>query len=1170
MILPVPLKGLRLRLCAVLSCPPHLPVSRTDRQPAGSLLGALILAVTALLLAPHAVAAQEPTLARLAFWIAPDRMADFQAVYEAEILPWHEERGLVEYSGTGRATVDSVFSRLFAFSSAAQFHATRDSLRKDPELLDLAREYGPRFGSKGLGGMLKSALRLYQAPATPGTKVPAGPGRRTPLGPGQGHWRTYDVTDGLAGPMVSAMHQDPIGDLWLGTSNNGISRFDGQEWTNYDTSDGLTHNEIRAIHQDRDGDLWFGTAAGITRFDGRVWTEYTAEDEGGTSPITSIAEGPGGDLWFGTLGHGLRRFDGRKWTGITRANGLVDNLVTSMTWDSRGVLWVGTLFSGVGRFDGEHWTTFTEAEGLAENRVMSLLEDRDGHLWVGAAENGVSRYDGRDWKIFTEGDGLASDYVRTVYQDGSGNLWFCTFGHGVTRYDGETWKTFSSRDGLAHDMVDAALHDREGHLWFGTSGGLSRYEAGSVTTFGEADGLPGGSIHDIFRDRDGNLWFTHPKMAGQGGVTRYDGEQVTTFTVQDGLVDSWLTMVYQDRDGHLWFGTHEGVTRYDGDTFTSWGADDGLADGKVWNLLQDRNGVFWFGTGHGLTRYDGDTFTTFGPEDGLPDYAVCPVLEDGNGYIWLAASGHGATRFDGVGFETFGVKDGLAHDYVIDIIEAADATVWFATHGGICQFDGEHFTTYTTEDGLTSNDVHAIVQDAEGAFWIGTDGGGVSRFDGKVFQSLTRHDGLPDNVALSVAVGPDGAMWFSSNNGVTRYRPRKTAAFPVFINAVVADRRYPGGDVVSVPSTVDLISFEYRGTSLKTRPNQLVYRYHLRGHDDAWRQTRDTRVEYTGLPRGDYVFEVQSVDRDLNYSEEAATVHLTVRFPFERLSWSAALVVAVILVVWQAGRVVRRDRRLQDSNRELQEKTAALERAHHEVLQASQAKSAFLANVSHELRTPMNAIINFSALILENAYGDISADLREAVEEIDQNSDSLLALINDVLDLSKIEAGAMELRRAECAPESCIDTALASLQHKAAEGGLLLVRDISEDLPSLWADERRLTQHVLVNLVRNAIKFTPRGEIRVGASRDNGDIRFWVADMGSGIPADQAEKVFEPFYQIDASTTRQAEGTGLGLAIVRRFVEMHGGRIWLESRPGRGSTFTFTIPVQSPEGMPDV
>ena len=227
----------------------------TERPPTSRLLIALALGVTALPQASHTLAAEELTLARLSFWVAPERMAEFQNLYETEILPWYEERGLVEHPGSGRATVDSVFSRLFVFSSAAEFHEARDRLRKDPTLLDMARKYGPQFGSRGLGGMLKSALRLYRAPATPGTRIAAGAGTQTPLGPGQGHWRTYDVTDGLAGPMVLAMHQDPAGDLWLGTHNNGVSSFDGQEWTNYDTSDGLAHNEVRAIHQDRDGDL---------------------------------------------------------------------------------------------------------------------------------------------------------------------------------------------------------------------------------------------------------------------------------------------------------------------------------------------------------------------------------------------------------------------------------------------------------------------------------------------------------------------------------------------------------------------------------------------------------------------------------------------------------------------------------------------------------------------------------------------------------------------------------------------------------------------------------------------------------------------------------------------------------------------------------------------------
>ena len=237
-----------------------------------------------------------------------------------------------------------------------------------------------------------------------------------------------------------------------------------------------------------------------------------------------------------------------------------------------------------------------------------------------------------------------------------------------------------------------------------------------------------------------------------------------------------------------------------------------------------------------------------------------------------------------------------------------------------------------------------------------------------------------------------------------------------------------------------------------------------------------------------------------------------------------------------------------------------LEEQNKALVEASRLKSEFLANMSHELRTPMNAVINFSSLILEEVYGEISDDLRDAVEEIDRNGENLLNLINDILDLSKIEAGAMKLQIVDCIPEECIENAIASLSHRAEDKGLELVYDVEDDLPVIQADDRRLTQHVLINLVKNAVKFTTEGEVRAGAREEGDHILFWVADTGIGIPKDQQDYIFDTFRQADGSVTREAEGTGLGLSIAKRFVEMHGGKIWVESEAGKGSTFWFTIP----------
>ena len=240
-----------------------------------------------------------------------------------------------------------------------------------------------------------------------------------------------------------------------------------------------------------------------------------------------------------------------------------------------------------------------------------------------------------------------------------------------------------------------------------------------------------------------------------------------------------------------------------------------------------------------------------------------------------------------------------------------------------------------------------------------------------------------------------------------------------------------------------------------------------------------------------------------------------------------------------------------------------LEEQNRALAAASRVKSEFLANMSHELRTPMNAIINFSSMVLDGVCGEISDDVRDVVGEIDQNGGRLLELINDVLDLSKIEAGAMQLQRAPCDPGACVENVVAALEHLATKKGLEISSQVKEDLPVIVVDEPRLTRHVLVNLVNNAIKFTRAGEIEVGVKRDNGQVLFWVRDTGIGIPAAEQERIFETFHQVDGSITRQAEGTGLGLTIAHKFVELHRGKIWVESEEDQGSTFYFTVPAET-------
>jgi len=240
--------------------------------------------------------------------------------------------------------------------------------------------------------------------------------------------------------------------------------------------------------------------------------------------------------------------------------------------------------------------------------------------------------------------------------------------------------------------------------------------------------------------------------------------------------------------------------------------------------------------------------------------------------------------------------------------------------------------------------------------------------------------------------------------------------------------------------------------------------------------------------------------------------------------------------------------------REIEDKSRQLEIA-------SRHKSQFLANMSHELRTPLNAILGYTELLLDNIYGEIPERARETMARIDRGGRHLLALINDVLDLSKIEAGQLTLTLTDYSLREVVHTVVTAMEPLAAEKGLALRVALGPDLPLARGDERRISQ-ILLNLVGNAIKFTDAGEVRIEGKSSEGTFLVSVADTGPGIAAEDQARIFEEFQQADTSNTRSKGGTGLGLSIARRILALHGGHIWVDSTPGKGSTFSFSLPVR--------
>ncbi|HXF55481.1 MAG TPA: GAF domain-containing protein [Hyphomicrobiaceae bacterium] len=240
--------------------------------------------------------------------------------------------------------------------------------------------------------------------------------------------------------------------------------------------------------------------------------------------------------------------------------------------------------------------------------------------------------------------------------------------------------------------------------------------------------------------------------------------------------------------------------------------------------------------------------------------------------------------------------------------------------------------------------------------------------------------------------------------------------------------------------------------------------------------------------------------------------------------------------------------------REIEEKS-------HQLEIASLHKSQFLANMSHELRTPLNAILGYAELIQDGVYGEVAPKIKGVLDRVQANGKHLLGLINDVLDLSKIEAGQLVLRLEDYSLSNVVQTVVTATESLAAEKKLRLTAAIAEELPVGRGDERRVAQ-VLLNLVGNAIKFTDKGEIKITVRNTKAKFVIKITDTGPGIPHSEHERIFEEFHQVDSSNTKKKGGTGLGLAISRRIVELHGGRISVESEPGRGSTFRVDLPIR--------
>ncbi|MBL7810998.1 MAG: hypothetical protein JNL57_02145 [Bacteroidetes bacterium] len=594
---------------------------------------------------------------------------------------------------------------------------------------------------------------------------------------------TYTTAHGLASDHVSAILQDSKGNLWIATYGGGVSQYDGKGFSTLNTSHGLSNNEVFSLLEDRAGNLWFGTwGAGISRYDGKSFTQLRFRELMGDDAVVSIYEDKAGNLWFGTMSGGVNRYEPpvagkpEKITNFTESDGLVANAVSCMAEDNAGNIWFGTDGGGASRYNGKTFTHFTTAHGLASNQIRCLHKDQEGKLWFGTWGGGISCLNGSAFVSYSTAQGLTNNYIRSFTEDKAGKLWIGTWGGGVDRYEGPAFTRFTQPQALALDGVQSLLEDKNGKLWLGTEdGGLSCFDGKSFTQYTTAQGLPKNNIYALAEDKAGGLWLG----TWDGGVCRFDGKQLTTYTLAQGLGNDVIVSILQDKAGNLWFGTWGGgVTRFDGKTMTRYSTIQGLGSDYVQCMQEDRSGNLWFGTwGDGVTRYDGKTFATFTTAQGLAHNKVQSILEDKAGNLW------------------FGTEKGISCLRPEEQQKMMELTLREKTQKNPVK---RWFRNFSITDGLPSAYVLQLVQLPDGKIAVGTESG-IALFQptpdaGKLtgLEMYNRSSGYPVKLVnrghKAMCVTRKGMLWTGTgaeNTGLVRLDYAATGRQPARPEVVI-------------------------------------------------------------------------------------------------------------------------------------------------------------------------------------------------------------------------------------------------------------------------------------------------------------------------------------------------------------------------------------------------
>lgn len=1024
---------------------------------------------------------------------------------------------------------------------------------------------------------------------------------------------TYDPSDSnsISYPYIWKLYIDREGFLWIGISLGGLNKLDLKtgRFTHYrhnpDNVNSLSSDEALELYEDKEGLLWIGThGGGLNLFDREnerfIHFRHDPTDPNSLSSdnIRSMAEdrrSKGSVIWLGTT-NGLDRFDysKNKFTHYKHdpkdKNSLSNNRVNAIEVSPSSELWLGTA-NGLDRFDPEsgQFTHYLhdplDPNSLSNNNILCLREDSFGDLWIGTGDNVINRLISSPTDLSNGNDGTAShskehipgqmpvfvhyrhepsnpyslsssSQILDIYEDKAGSIWISHRRGGIDKFDRNMARFSNYRripgnsNSLSHDMVFDIYEDPAGILWVATQGG---------------------GLNKIDRER--------------GGYTHYVRDPENSISIGS----NYLQKIYPDPDspGTLWIGATNGLYRFISteERFIRY-----FKSGSVYDIAKDRYGIFWLGTrGKGIYKLNirDRTFTNYrhDPADinSLSSDYVNTIHVDhseADTVIWVATEA-GLTRID-TRKEVFkqyhfnpADSSSISHFIAYTTHEDKAGDLWIGTPLDISRFDKEteKFTRYKPVSDILSPHLWTVAEDNHGILWWGSRNG-LWRFDPKtgLFKRFTVDDGLQGNTLFSKPFfnNRTGELFVGGEGGLTSFYPNQIkdnptippiilTSFKIFNKETELDTIITHKKELMLTHDQNVFSLRYAALNYINSGKNL-YSYKMDGFDKDWVEAGNkTDVTYTNLNPGEYTFRVKGSNNDGVWNETGTSIGVTIAPPFWKTWWAYTLYILVIGAslygAWRA--TLARARTLDEV------KLRSLEA--EKLQELDQLKSRFFANISHEFRTPLTLILGPIDKMLTH-FKD--SEWGQDLTLMKKHARRVLDLVAQLLDLSRLEADRMKLQASRQNIVFVLKGLVQSFASMADRRNIALTFNTAPEEIQAYVDKDAIVK-IMNNLLTNAFKFTQAGgkiQVHGTTKRESdlsteGELNIAISDTGIGIPADRIDQIFDRFYQVDSSETREGEGTGIGLALTRELVELHKGCIEVESKESEGTTFTIRLPL---------